>query len=216
VDSPKDQTYFLWGLTQAQLARTIFPLGAMNKSEVRAMAEGFDLPVAKKAESYEICFVPNGDYAAFMDAYLRQKGVAVAAVEGAVMHEDGREMGRHAGSHHFTVGQRKGLGISNPEPLYVIATDPKTQTVTVGSGESLLRSTLVAKDLNWLSWAGLAAPARARVRIRNRHVPAPATLYPLEDSRVEVRFDEPQRAITPGQGAVFYSGELVVGGGWIE
>jgi tRNA-specific 2-thiouridylase len=216
VDASKDQTYFLWGLTQAQLARTLFPLGAMSKSEVRALAQELDLPVAKKPESYEICFVPNGDYAAFMDAYLRQKGIAVAAVEGAVMHEDGREMGRHAGSHHFTVGQRKGLGIASPEPLYVIATDPKTQTVTVGSGDSLLRSTLIARDLNWISWTGLAAPARAHVRIRHRHLAAPATLYPLENSRVEVRFDEPQRAITPGQGAVFYSGELVVGGGWIE
>jgi tRNA-specific 2-thiouridylase len=216
IDASKDQTYFLWGLTQAQLARTLFPLGAMKKTEVRALAEEFDLPVAKKAESYEICFVPNGDYAAFMDAYLRQKGVKVSAVEGAVMHEDGREMGRHAGSHHFTVGQRKGLGIASPEPLYVISTDPGTQTVTVGSGDSLLRSTLIARDLNWLSWPGLAAPARARVRIRNRHVPAIATLYPLEDCRVEVRFDEPQRAVTPGQGAVFYAGELVVGGGWIE
>jgi tRNA-specific 2-thiouridylase len=216
VDASKDQTYFLQGLTQTQLARTLFPLGAMNKTEVRALARELDLPVAKKPESYEICFVPNGDYAAFMDSYLRQKGAAAAAVEGAIMHEDGRQMGRHSGSHRFTVGQRKGLGIANSEPLYVISTDPKAQTVTVGSVDSLLRSTLIARDLNWVSWPGLAAPARAHVRIRNRHVPALATLYPLEDSRVEVRFDEPQRAVTPGQGAVFYSGELVVGGGWIE
>ena len=132
------------------------------------------------------------------------------------MHEDGREMGRHTGAHHFTVGQRKGLGIANPEPLYVIATDPKSQTVTVGSGDALLRSTLTATDLNWVSWPGLSAPARVNVRIRNRHLPAAATIYPLQDGRVEARFEEPQRAITPGQGAVFYSGDLVVGGGWIE
>ena len=216
LDFSKDQTYFLWGLTQAQLARTMFPLGGMNKIEVRALAEEFDLPVAKKAESYEICFVPNGDYAAFIDAYLKQKGVAAEAVAGAIVHEDGREMGRHAGAHHFTVGQRKGLGIANPEPLYVIATDPKSQTVTVGSGDALLRSTLTARDLNWVSWPGLSAPARVNVRIRNRHLPAAATIYPLPDGSVEARFDEPQRAITPGQGAVFYAGDLVVGGGWIE
>ena len=216
VDFSKDQTYFLWGLTQAQLARTLFPLGEMNKKEVRALAEEFDLPVAKKPESYDICFVPNGDYAAFMDAYLKQKGLAAEASAGAIVHEDGREMGRHAGAHHFTVGQRKGLGIANPEPLYVISTDTKSRKVTVGSGDALMRSTLTARDLNWVSWAGLGAPARVNVRIRNRHLPAPATIYPLPDGRVEARFDEPQRAVTPGQGAVFYSGELVVGGGWIE
>ena len=216
VDFSKDQTYFLWGLTQPQLVRTLFPLGAMSKPEVRALAEQFALPVAKKPESYEICFVPNGDYAAFIDLYLRESGRDATNAEGAIMHEDGRELGRHAGAHHFTVGQRKGLGIAAPEPLYVISTDPRSQTVTVGSGDALLRSTLIARDINWVSWPGLSAPARAHVRIRNRHLPAPAVLYPLEGSRVEVRFDEPQRAVTPGQGAVFYSGDLVAGGGWIE
>jgi tRNA-specific 2-thiouridylase len=216
VDMSKDQTYFLWGLTQQQLARTLFPLGGMTKSEVRLLAEEFQLPVAKKPESYEICFVPNGDYAAFMDAYLKQKGVPPQAVEGAIVHEDGRELGRHTGSHHFTVGQRKGLGIAAPEPLYVISTDPKSQTVTVGSGDALLRSTLVARDVNWISVPGLTVPTRATVRIRNRHIPASAVLSPSGDSSVEVRFDEPQRAVTPGQGAVFYSGDLVLGGGWIQ
>jgi len=216
VDFSKDQTYFLWGLTQQQLARTMFPLGGMTKPEVRALAAEFDLPVAHKHESYEICFVPNGDYAAFIGAYQREKGIEPAATEGSVVNSEGRELGRHAGAHHFTVGQRKGLGIAAREPLYVIATDPKTQTVTVGAGDALLRSTLVARDVNWLSWPGLAVPARAHVRIRNRHVPAAATLYPIDAGRVEVRFDEPQRAITPGQGAVFYAGDLVAGGGWIE
>ena len=216
VDFSKDQTYFLWGLTQPQLARTMFPLGEMTKAEVRALAEDLDLPVAKKHESYEICFVPNGDYAAFMDAWLREKGVPAEATAGKVVDTEGRERGRHAGAHHFTVGQRKGLGIAAPEPLYVISTDSKTQTVTIGSGDELLRSTMIARDVNWVSWQGLAAPARAQVRIRNRHMPAAATLYPLEANRVEVRFDEPQRAVTPGQGAVFYAGDLVAGGGWIE
>jgi tRNA-specific 2-thiouridylase len=216
VDTAKDQTYFLWGLTQGQLARTLFPLGGMNKSEVRSLAEEFNLPVAKKAESYEICFVPNGDYAAFMDAYLRQKGGEASAAEGAIVHEDGRELGRHSGAHHFTVGQRKGLGVSAREPLYVISTDPVSRTVKVGSGDALLRSTFTARDLNWVSIPGISVPTRARVRIRNRHLPAQATVYPLDEGRVEVRFDEPQRAITPGQGAVLYADDLVLGGGWIE
>jgi len=216
VDLGKDQTYFLWGLTQEQLARTMFPLGGMTKPEVRALAEEFDLPVAKKHESYEICFVPNGDYAAFMDAYLREKGIAPAATEGVIVNAEGKELGRHAGAHHFTVGQRKGIGIAAKEPLYVIATDSRSQTVTVGGNDDLLCGSLVAGDIRWLSWPGLAAPARVRVRIRNRHVPAEATLTPLAENRAEVRFDEPQRAVTPGQAAVFYSGELVVGGGWIE
>ncbi|HEY4089024.1 MAG TPA: tRNA 2-thiouridine(34) synthase MnmA [Bryobacteraceae bacterium] len=216
VDFSKDQTYFLWGLTQTQLARTLFPLGEMSKADVRAMAENLDLPVAKKHESYEICFVPNGDYAAFMDAWRKEKGVASQPAAGVVVDTEGHERGRHAGAHRFTVGQRKGLGIAAPEPLYVIATDPKTQTVTIGSNDDLLRSTMIVGGVNWVSWSGLPAPARARVRIRNRHVPAPAMLCPLPDGRVEVRFDEPQRAVTPGQGAVFYSDDLVAGGGWIE
>jgi tRNA-specific 2-thiouridylase len=216
VDTSKDQTYFLWGLTQDQLARTMFPLGGMTKPEVRALATEFNLPVANKHESYEICFVPNGDYAAFLDAYLRNKGVEPAQTDGTIVDTDGRELGKHAGAHHFTVGQRKGLGIAAKEPLYVIATDPKSQTVTVGSNNDLLRSSLIARDIRWLSWPGLPAPARVQVRIRNRHIPAAATLYPVSETRAEARFDEPQRAVTPGQAAVFYSGDLVVGGGWIE
>ena len=216
VDFAKDQTYFLWGLTQEQLARTMFPLGGMTKPEVRALASEFNLPVAGKHESYEICFVPNGDYAAFMDAYLRERGVSPEATEGKIVDTGGRELGRHAGAHHFTVGQRKGLGVAAKEPLYVIATNPSSQTVTVGSNDDLLRPGLIARDMRWLSWPGLTGPARVRVRIRNRHVPAPATLYPLSENRTEVIFDEPQRAVTPGQAAVFYSDDLVVGGGWIE
>ncbi len=219
VDFSKDQTYFLWGLTQEQLSRTLFPLGEMNKAEVRALAETFHLAVAGKHESYEICFVPNGDYAAFMEAWSREKdktGEPAEATVGVVVDTEGRERGKHAGAHRYTVGQRKGLGIAAPEPLYVISTDTKTQTVTIGSNDALLRSTMVVSGLNWVSWSGLAAPARAQVRIRNRHVPAAATLNPIDGNRVEVRFDEPQRAVTPGQGAVFYSGDLVAGGGWIE
>ncbi len=194
----------------------MFPLGELTKSEVRDLAAEFDLPVAKKAESYEICFVPNGDYAAFMDAYLAEQGYARPSARGAIVDAEGRELGRHEGAHRYTVGQRRGLGVAAPEPLYVIATDPGSQTVTVGPSDALLRSTMTVRDINWVSWEGLTGPGRANVRIRNRHVPAPATLCPLTEGRVEVRFDEPQRAVTPGQGAVFYSSDLVAGGGWIE
>jgi tRNA-specific 2-thiouridylase len=216
ADQSKDQTYFLWGMTQPQLARTLFPLGEMNKQQVRALAEELNLAVANKPDSNEICFVPGGDYAAFMDAYLRSKGIQPAETEGRIVDREGRERGRHTGAHRFTVGQRKGLGIAAAEPLYVIATDAAAKTVTVGSNDDLLRASFVARDINWLSWPGLAAPARVRVRIRNRHVPAPATISPLSETRAEVRFDEPQRAVTPGQGAVFYADDLVAGGGWIE
>jgi tRNA-uridine 2-sulfurtransferase len=216
ADASKDQTYFLWGLTQEQLSRTIFPLGGMTKTEVRALAEEFDLPVANKHESYEICFVPNGDYAGFMDAWLREKGIGREAAAGAIVDTGGRELGTHSGTHHYTVGQRRGLGVAAREPLYVIATDPKSQTVTVGPNRALMRGALVARDVNWLSWPGLTTPARAAVKIRNRHLAASATLHPQADGKVEIRFDEPQRAVAPGQAAVFYSGELVAGGGWIE
>jgi tRNA-uridine 2-sulfurtransferase len=217
ADSGKDQTYFLFGLTQRQLARTLFPLGEMTKTEVRTLARQMRLAVAEKDESYEICFVPNGDYAAFMDAYLHSKGIEMEQKRGEIVSTDGRTIGEHTGVHHFTVGQRRGLGIAAGQPLYVIATDVATQRVTVGGNDRLYRTSLIAKDVNWISWPGLPAPARAQVKIRNKHEAAAATLHPTsEAARIEVRFDEPQRAVTPGQGAVFYEGDLVLGGGWIE
>jgi len=216
VDLTKDQTYFLFGLTQAQLARTMFPLGETRKAETREMARGFGLAVAEKGESYEICFVPNGDYAQFIDAYLREKGTPRAEQTGPLVASDGRRLGEHHGVHHFTVGQRKGLGVSSAEPLYVIATDSQSQTVTVGRSEDLLRTGLMARGVHWVSVDGLRTPARARVKIRNRHQAAWATVEPLEGGRVRVLFDEPQRAVTPGQAAVLYDGDVVLGGGWIE
>src|SRR6202040_1779923 len=132
VDAGKDQTYFLFGLTQAQLARTLFPIGELNKPEVREIARGLGLPVAEKVDSQEICFVPNGDYAAFLEAYLREQGTPVGATRGEIVSTDGRALGEHAGVHHFTVGQRRGLGVATGEPLYVIATDPQSQSVVVG------------------------------------------------------------------------------------
>ncbi|MGI8962700.1 MAG: tRNA 2-thiouridine(34) synthase MnmA [Bryobacteraceae bacterium] len=216
LDVHKDQTYFLFGLTQVQLARTLFPLGGMIKSQVRELARELRLPVAEKNDSQEICFVPNGDYAAFIDAYFREQGVDPVAMQGEIVHTDGRLLGEHGGTHHFTVGQRRGLRIAAGKPLYVIATQPTTQRVIVGRNEDLMKQSLLAREVNWLSIDVLREPRRAQVKIRNKHVPARATLIPTGDSSVEVRFDEAQRAVTPGQAAVFYDSDLVLGGGWID
>ncbi|MBX9603480.1 MAG: tRNA 2-thiouridine(34) synthase MnmA [Bryobacteraceae bacterium] len=216
VDRAKDQTYFLFGLTQDQLAKTMFPLGGLTKPQVRELARELGIPTADKPDSQEICFVPNGDYAQFIEAYFREQGLPAQATRGEVVDTEGRVVGEHAGVHHFTVGQRRGLRIAAGEPLYVIATEPASQRVIVGRGGDLLRATLTARDVNWISLAPIAAPVRAKVKIRNKHIPADATLVPMAGGRVEVRFDDPQRAVTPGQAAVFYSGDLVLGGGWIE
>jgi tRNA-uridine 2-sulfurtransferase len=215
VDDTKDQTYFLFGLTQEQLARTLFPLGELKKTAVRELAQSMDLAVASKGDSQEICFVPNGDYAAFMNAYLKETGVAPEETRGEIVTSDGRKIGEHNGVHRFTVGQRKGLGIAAPAPLYVIATEPATQRVVVGGNDELLRERCFVGQVNWISIAGIDGPRRAQVKIRNRHAAAEATLLPAGD-RVEVVFDEAQRAVTPGQGAVFYDGDVVLGGGWID
>ena len=216
VDTTKDQTYFLCGLTQEMLARTIFPLGGHNKSEVRQIARDLGLPVAEKNDSQEICFVPNGDYAAFIDAYLKEQGAEAPDLAGEVVTTDGKVIGEHSGVHKYTVGQRRGLGIAARDPFYVISTEPQSRRVVVGSNEDLLMPRLEARNVNWISIPAITEPRRAQVRIRNRHIPAPATLVPTPDpSRVEVQFDEPQRAVTPGQGVVMYDGELVLAGGWI-
>ncbi len=180
-DSTKDQTYFLFGLTQAQLARTLFPLGEKKKAEVREMARSLHLAVAEKPESYEICFVPNNDYAAFLDAYLAEKGSAAPEAKGQIVSAAGDTLGTHEGVHRFTVGQRKGLGIATGEPLYVISTDPASQQVTVGASEALLRSKLLTREVNWVSIPAIVAPRRAQVRIRHRHRAAEATLYPVAE-----------------------------------
>ncbi|MGO9008925.1 MAG: tRNA 2-thiouridine(34) synthase MnmA [Bryobacteraceae bacterium] len=217
ADPGKDQTYFLFGLTQAQLARTLFPLGEMDKPAVRELARGFDLAVAEKGDSQEICFVPNGDYAAFLSAYMKETGVEEPRTRGAIVASDGRELGEHQGVHHFTVGQRRGLGIATGEPLYVIRTDPATRRVMVGGDDELWRGSFFAREVNWVSIALPETPVAATVKIRNKHQAAPATIHPTaEPGRVEVVFATPQRAVTPGQGAVFYDGDLVLGGGWIE
>lgn len=216
VDESKDQTYFLFGLTQDQLAYTDFPLGHLRKAEVRELARTLRIPVAEKSDSQEICFVPNGDYAAFLDAYFQEQGMDRAPTRGQIVTTGGQVLGEHSGVHHYTVGQRKGLGVAVGEPLYVIATDTSSQRVIVGRNDDLLRAEFDAANVNWISIAPPGEPLPALVRIRNKHIPAPATIEPVSPNRVRVRFHQPQRAVTPGQAAVFYSDRLVLGGGWIE
>ena len=216
VDETRDQTYFLWGLNQEQLAHAEFPLGGLTKTEVRAVARELALPVAEKGDSQEICFVPGGDYAAFIDAYLREQGRPLGDLAGDLVSTAGRKLGEHSGCHRYTVGQRRGLNVAVGEALYVIRTEPATRRVVVGSAGELLRTELIAAQVNWIAFSALEAPLPAQVKIRHQHTPAPATLVPTRDpARVEVRFEQPQRAITPGQAAVFYQGDLVLGGGWI-
>src|SRR5215469_2593100 len=217
VDRAKDQTYFLFGLTQDQLARTLFPLGGMEKAQVRELARELALPTAEKPDSQEICFVPNGDYAAFIEAYFREQGISPDKTNGELVTSDGRVVGEHSGVHRFTVGQRRGLRFAAGEPLYVIATEPAARRVIIGRHDDLLRKKMRVKDVNWISISAPIAPMRAEVKIRNKHVGAVAAIIPtIDPARFEVQFDQPQRAVTPGQGAVFYSGDLVLGGGWIE
>ena len=212
----KDQSYFLWELTQEQLSRSLFPLGELSKPEVREVARASHLAVAEKAESQEICFVPDGDYAGFIDRYLEAEGKSERLPgAGEIVRASGERVGEHQGIHRYTVGQRRGLGISNERPLYVVSIDSARNRVIVGEQDELLSDEFTAAGVNWISFAEAEAEVRAEVRVRYRHEPAPATISPLPDGRARVKFDDPQRAITPGQATVFYRGDEVVGGGWI-
>jgi tRNA-specific 2-thiouridylase len=211
----KDQTYFLFGLTQAQLSRTLFPLGGMQKPAVRAMAADHGLELAQKPDSQEICFIPGGSYSQFLKAYLDEQRRELPDSAGELVMASGEVVGQHAGIHGFTVGQRKGLGISSPDPLYVLKIHPDSHKVEVGPDTALLSRSLRADRLNWVSMAAPVGEVRVAIKIRHRHEPAMATLRVLENDLVEAAFDNPQRAITPGQSAVFYQGDEVAGGGWI-
>jgi tRNA-specific 2-thiouridylase len=215
ADRAKDQTYFLFGLTQEQLSRTLFPLGEKTKPEVREDARKLGLNVlAEKPDSQEICFVPGGDYKKFIDAYLAEQGQQLPETEGELVTTSGEVVGRHAGIHNYTVGQRKGLGVSRPDPLYVLELRGDRKQVVVGSNDELMSNVMRVKNANWISIPSLDAPMRVHGKIRHRHEPASATIK-VDDDQVLCTFDEPQRAITPGQTAVFYDGDDVVGGGWI-
>ncbi|MGC9224529.1 MAG: tRNA 2-thiouridine(34) synthase MnmA [Terracidiphilus sp.] len=215
ADLAKDQTYFLFGLTQEQLSRTLFPLGSMTKPEVREVARQHGLRLAEKPDSQEICFVPGGDYKQFLTAYLEEQGEPMPETAGELVASNGEAIGRHEGIFGFTVGQRKGLGVASPSPLYVLNIDAESRRVTVGADAELATRTLRARRLNWISIANLSGPMRVRAKIRHRHEPAWATLEPAGEDECLAVFDEPQRAVTPGQSAVFYDGDEVAGGGWI-
>ncbi len=218
ADLAKDQTYFLFGLTQEQLAHTLFPLGRMTKPEVRGVAREHGLSLAEKPDSQEICFIPGGDYKQFLTAYLEEQGEQMPDTAGELVTSDGRVLGHHESISNFTVGQRKGLKVASPTPLYVIQIDPASHRVTIGADEELTTRNLRANRVNWISIPALTAPMRVKIKIRHRHEPAAATLQRAGDAdaaEVVALFDEPQRAVTPGQSAVFYDGDEVVGGGWI-
>ncbi|HYT50074.1 MAG TPA: tRNA 2-thiouridine(34) synthase MnmA [Pyrinomonadaceae bacterium] len=215
-DLQKDQSYFLWELTQDQLSRALFPLGELSKSDARQAARDSHLAVAEKKESQEICFVPDGDYAGFIDRYLEAEQQADRLPgAGEIVNANGEVLGSHSGIHRYTIGQRRGIGIADARPLYVLNVDASNNKVVVGYDDELLSDGFTAAGVNWIALDNPTEPVRAEVRVRYRHTAAPATIMPLANNRARVKFDEPQRAITPGQATVFYRGDEVVGGGWI-
>ncbi|HZS39812.1 MAG TPA: tRNA 2-thiouridine(34) synthase MnmA [Polyangia bacterium] len=208
-DEHKDQSYFLFNMPEEALGEVRFPLGDLTKDQVRAHARRMALPVADKAESQEICFVPDGDYASFVAAHA-----PASPAPGEIVDEDGRVLGGHDGVHKFTIGQRRGLRVAAPEPRYVIAVDALTRRVTVGGAAALERRSIELEDVRWPSGAP-SGPVRAAVQIRYRHAARPALVAALDGGRARVTFDDVERAPAPGQAAVFYDGETVLGGGFI-
>lgn len=218
-DKNKDQSYFLFELTQSQLERAVFPLGDLDKNQVRQIARDRNLQIAEKPESQEICFVPDGNYAAFVERYYNRisgHGDFMPSCPGKIVDVEGRELGVHKGIHHYTIGQRRGLGIAHASPLYVLELRPESNTVVVGERSGLGKRKCRVIRPNWISIADLKEPIRVYAKIRSRHTAAPATISPVQDGSVKVCFDKPQPAISPGQACVFYQAESVVGGGWID
>lgn len=210
LDPGKDQSYFLFTLTQDQLARVLFPLGGMTKGEVRRLAAERGLRVAEKGESQEICFVPDDDYIRFLED---ERGTGLMA--GEIVDAAGNVLGRHDGTYRYTVGQRRGLGIAHSHPLYVVGVDADSRQVIVGPKEELVSTGLVAGDVTWIV-PPVVQTVDASCKIRYRHQPVPCSVAVLADGRAEVRFREPEKSVTPGQAVVFYRGDEVLGGGWIE
>ena len=209
-DESKDQSYFLYMLDQYRLARTLFPLGELTKTEVRKIAEENGFVNAHRKDSQDICFVPDGDYLTFIEGYLGRKYPS-----GNFLDADGNVVGSHKGAVGYTLGQRKGLGLSMGAPVYVCGKNMEDNTVTVGPEDLLFSTTLIAENCNWFPFDRLDKPLCVTAKARSRHKEQPATLTPLPDGRVQVKFATPQRALTTGQAVVFYDGELVVGGGTI-
>ena len=210
LDEAKDQTYFLYTLTQEQLAHTRFPLGELTKAQAREIAESQGFINAKKRDSQDICFVPDGDYAAFLSRYTGK-----TYPQGDYLDLSGKVVGRHKGAVAYTLGQRKGLNLAMGEPVYVCSKDMAKNTVTVGPNEALMSTSLLANDCNWIAIDQPQQPVRVQAKARSRMAAQPATVYPLEDGTVRLVFDSPQRAITPGQAVVFYDGDTVLGGATI-
>ena len=210
VDLSKDQSYVLYSLSQEQLAHTRFPLGEMTKAEARVIAEEQGFINARKHDSQDICFVPDGDYVAFMERYTGKK-----YTPGDYLDLQGNVVGRHKGAVSYTLGQRKGLNLAMGTPVYVCAKNMERNTVTVGPNEALFSTTLRATDWNWFPFPELTEPIRVSAKARYNQQPQPATVYPEQDSYARVVFDQPQRALTPGQAVVLYDGDMVVGGGTI-
>src|SRR5262249_32630117 len=214
-DANKDQSYFLWELTQEQLSRALFPLGEMSKPDAREAARRNDLAVAEKRESQEICFVPDGDYAGFIDRYLEAENKTDQLPgSGDIVAASGNVVGTHDGLHHYTIGQRRGLGIANSQPLYVIGIESSRNRVIVGYQDELMSNEFSAVGVIWFAFDNQTDGVRAEGRVRYRHSAAPATITPFPGNQIRVKFDEPQRAITPGQATVFYRADEVLGGGW--
>jgi tRNA-uridine 2-sulfurtransferase len=215
----KDQSYFLWELNQEQLSRSMFPLGEMQKEEARNIAREAKLYTAEKQESQEICFVPDGKYSEFIDRYLDHEGRGDEMPAcGEIVSTAGERLGTHTGIHRYTVGQRRGLGIAHEKPLYVVQIERAKNQIIVGEEDELDAIEFTARGVNWIAFDTPAEPVRAQVKIRYRHDPAPATIHALPDAHARIVFDEPQRAITPGQATIFYdhaTADEVVGGGWI-
>jgi tRNA-specific 2-thiouridylase len=212
-DRAKDQSYVLWGLLRPDLCQTRFPLGDHTKEEVREAARSVGLPVAEKTESQDICFVPAGGYADFIRG---RAGDVTQTRPGDLVDTEGNVLGRHPGAVHYTVGQRRGLGVARGRPLYVVAVDSPRNRVVVGSEEELYRSAMAVREVNWVSCDRPRGPLEAEVKVRYGARPAPARVEPEGEGRARVWFREPQRAVAPGQSAVFYQGDLVLGGGVIE
>lgn len=215
----KDQSYFLWELTQDQLSRAYFPLGEMEKSEVRDLAREANLYTADKQESQEICFVPDGKYSEFIDRFLEHEGRDEEIPRaGEIVNTAGERLGEHAGIHRYTIGQRRGLGIAHEKPLYVVQIERARNQIIVGEANQLESTEFIASGVNWVAFDEPSDAVLARVKVRYRHEPALASIEPLLGNKARIVFDEPQRAITPGQATIFYdpvSGEEVLGGGWI-
>jgi len=209
LDPAKDQSYFLFTLTQEQLRRIVFPVGRLEKSHVRRLAAEYHLPVAQKHESQEICFIPDNDYVRFLETH------GVTSSPGEIVTAEGSVVGRHLGLHRHTIGQRKRLGIAWSHPLHVVSLDTERNRVVVGGRDELSCQSLTAGRATWSS-PPATGEFRAACRIRYRHQPAPCSVTLLSDNRFEVQFDAPQTSVTPGQAAVLYDGERVLGGGWIE